>query len=71
MSKYRILRFFKNDRTSAVLIGHFDLKAEARLAAHEDQIRHERYDDLLYEIEWVDRVMTQEEIDEIFKKLRE
>lgn len=67
---YRVLRIHKGDKATAILIGHYDLKSQARMAAHDDQLKHDSYDDLVYEIEWVDSVMTQEEIDKIFKELK-
>jgi len=66
--KYRVLRFIKDDPESAMLIGHFDTKMQARTAASDDLYNHNEKYELQYNIESVSQILTQEEITKIFRE---
>lgn len=72
--KYRVLRFFKGEPYSNVfLIGHYDTKMQARNAASDDLYNHshsDQFHELSYNIESVDREMTQDEITKIFNEMK-
>lgn len=63
--QYRVLRYFKGD-TTYILLGHFDLKAQAKMAISNDLSTHP-VPDLKYRIDEVEEILTQEQIDEIMK----
>ena len=66
--QHRVLCFFKGEeKKSPLLIGHYDLKSHARLAIHEDMLKHKDVVDLEYKIDEVEEILTQEQIDLIFK----
>jgi hypothetical protein len=66
--QYRVLRYFKGDDTY-ILLGHFDLKAQAKMAISNDLSTHP-VPDLKYRIDEVDYILSQEEIDLLMKGVK-
>lgn len=68
--KYRVLRYFEGE-DQYMLIGHFDLKMRAKLAIADDQLKHSTTTGLNYRIDEVEKELSQEEIDRMFRELKE
>lgn len=68
--KYRVLRYFEGEDSQYMLIGHFDLKMQAKAAISEDQSNHSTTPGLVYRIDEVEKELTQADIDRIFNELK-
>ena len=64
--QYRVLKRF-SDGDTYVLIGHFDLKAKARLAI-DDDVGASPKPGVVYEIDEVNEILTQSQIDEFMRR---
>jgi hypothetical protein len=73
--KYRVLRYFEDDENDQTLIGHFETKRLADNAIRDDIYEKTKYKTIgvgamKYKIDPVETIMTQAEIDELFKQER-
>ena len=66
--QYRVLKRFK-DSDNYILLGHFDLKAKARLAI-DDDVGSRPQPGVTYEIDQVEEILSQEEIDIMMRENR-
>lgn len=66
--QYRVLRYFKGDDTY-ILLGHFDLKAQAKMAISNDLSVHPQ-PELKYRIDEVEEILTQDQIDKLMKGVK-